>query len=475
MEKRVPRIVITAPASGTGKTTLTCGLLAALIKRGVKVKAFKCGPDYIDTMFHREVLGIDSYNLDAFLCGKENLPRMLAGHTGSKEMAVIEGVMGYYDGLAGVSVQASTYETACETDSPAVLLADCKGASVSVVPYIQGFLRYREKEGKNSQIQGIILNRISPMMYGRLKGLVERETGVKVYGYLPVLKDFTLESRHLGLKMPAEIEGIRQKLDELGKTLEKTLDIDGLVKLAFSAAPLALETKDLKSAESAAAREKRKNEPPIRIGVAKDEAFCFVYPDNLSILEKLGAKIVPFSPLHDRELPGNLSGILLYGGYPELFAEKLSENKTLREQVRNALAGGMPCIAECGGFQYLQEYLETEKGAVYEMCGALKGRSYPMGRLTRFGYVTLKGGRVFGKDVRVVRAHEFHYYDSEYCGEDFLAQKPLSERNWKCMISTETMLAGYPHIHYTGNEKIAESFVEACGKYAEERTAKERR
>lgn len=468
-EKVIPRILITAPSSGTGKTTLTCGLLAALKKREIKTAAFKCGPDYIDPMFHREVLGIDSHNLDSFLCGRENLLGLLSRHIKNHDMAVIEGVMGYYDGLGGVSTMASAYEVADAIDCPAVLLVDCKGASVSVVPYIQGFLRYKEQEAKNSHIEGVIFNRISPMMYPRLKGLVEQEAKVKVYGYVPVLADFSLESRHLGLKMPSEIDDIREKIERLGSALEKTLDIDALIELASSVPAIAGEPESVGNEEM-----EKVCASPIRIGVAKDEAFCFIYPDNLSVLESMGAEVVPFSPIHDSHLPKNLSGLLFYGGYPELYAKELSENESMRREVKEALAAGMPCIAECGGFQYLQEYLKTDEGAVYEMCGALKGGSYPTGALRRFGYVTLSGGTAFGRDVGEIHAHEFHYYDSEYCGEAFLAQKPLSKKTWQCMISEETLLAGYPHIHYAGNPKLAGAFLEACKRYSQAVKKKDR-
>lgn len=456
----IPRILLTAPASGTGKTMITCGILSALKKRGIKTAGFKCGPDYIDPMFHREVLGVDSYNLDSFLCERENLSSLLISHAETKEMAVIEGVMGYYDGLGGISTKASAYEVADATNSPAVLIVDGKGASVSILPVIQGFLNYRHQEAKYSHIEGVILNRISPMMYGRLKELIERETKIKVYGYVPVIKDFTLESRHLGLKMPGEIEDIRKKLEELGDRLSETVDIDGLIALSQSASDL---TKDLIQGKSDSIE--GKNGYPLRIGVAMDEAFCFIYRDNLEILEKKGAEIVPFSPIHDSYLPEHLDGLLLYGGYPELYAKELASNESMRKDVKKALERGLVCMAECGGFQYLQQYLEDESGTRYEMCGLLTGGSYHTSSLKRFGYVTLSDGKVFGRDVGEISAHEFHYYDSENCGAAFLAKKPLSEKTWNCMISTDTLFAGYPHIHYAGNPMVAEAFLETCKKY----------
>lgn len=464
MTIHIPRLLIAAGSSGAGKTMASCGILQALKERGHKMKAFKCGPDYIDPMFHREVLGIASDNLDSFLCGKQKVREILASyslaekHSGNSEpIALLEGVMGYYDGLGGCSVQASTYDTADATDTPVIFVADCRGASVSVVPYIKGFLSYKEKERKKSGIRGILLNRISPMLYGRVKELVEKETCVKVYGYLPPMEEMSFESRYLGLKLPGEIKDIQKKLKAIGSCLEKTVDLDGLVQLAGSAPDFETEGWD-----SCIYSGKRHELERIRIGVAKDKAFCFIYEENLRILKEFGAKIIPFSPLEDKRLPENLDGLLLYGGYPELFAKELSANVSMREDIRSALAKGLPCMAECGGFQYLQERIRDEKGNCYPMCAFLPGESFPAKRLQRFGYATLSGGKVFGKETGEICAHEFHYYDSSQCGEAFEAKKPLSNRSWKCMISTQSLFAGYPHIHYAGNPKVAEAFLEAC-------------
>lgn len=449
----IPRILLAAPASGAGKTMITCGILQILKKKKRKISAYKCGPDYIDPMFHREVLGVNSYNLDTFLCGKEGVRSLLAKHGADTDIAVLEGVMGYYDGLAGTSTEASAYDIADTTRTPAVLIVDCKGSSVSVIPVIQGFLNYRE----DSHISGVILNRISPMLYERMKDRIEKETNVTVYGYVPVLKDFVLESRYLGLKMPHEKERIRDMLRELGAHLEQTVDVEGLQKLAF-AAPDVKEGTD----REGSGRRCRTGNRNLRIGLARDEAFCFMYQDNLELLESKGAGIVPFSPLHDSHLPANLDGVLFYGGYPELYARELSENKRMIWEVKEALQAGLPCMAECGGFMYLMEEIKDAKGHSFKMAGALKGSSYQTPSLRRFGYLTLTGGKAFGKDVGEIPAHEFHYYDSDACGSAFVARKPVSEKTWACMVSTDTILAGYPHIHYYGNPKVAEAFLQTC-------------
>ena len=371
------------------------------------------------------------------------------------EIALIEGVMGYYDGLGGISCEASAYDVADATDTPAVLIVDCKGASKSVIPVIQGILNYQE----DSHIKGIILNRLSPMMYGRMKEMIEKETRAEVLGYVPVLEDCELESRHLGLKMPHEVDGLEERLLRISRTLEETLEIDRMLSLAETAPEI-----EVQEEQASDRNRKTGRSEEVRVGLARDEAFCFMYQENLRLLQERGISLVPFSPLHDAALPADLHGLLLYGGYPELYARALSRNTGMRESIRRAVTGGMPCMAECGGFMYLMEEMEDAEGKRYPMAGVLEGKCYPTPRLKRFGYITLTGGQAFGKDVGDIPAHEFHYYDADRCGEGYTARKPLSERSWKCMVSTDTMLAGYPHIHYDGNQEVARAFLEACRK-----------
>lgn len=296
-------------------------------------------------------------------------------------------------------------------------------------------------------------------MYPRLKKMIEEETKLPVYGYLPERADLKVESRYLGLTLPGELAELQKTLEALGHQAEETIDLDGLFTLAKTADGL----------EEGSNLCRLRNGTPIRIGVAKDAAFCFFYRDNLEILEALGAEISFFSPLEEENLPEDVDGLIFYGGYPELYAEKLSANQTMRESIRLAVRKGMPCIAECGGFLYLQEYLENKEGKRFPMVGALPGGSRYTGRLGRFGYVTLSGGTAFGRPVGEIPAHEFHYYDSTDAGSSFLARKPLSERSWRCIISTDGLWAGYPHIHYGGSQVFAWNFLEACRNRRKER------
>lgn len=447
-QRKVPRILLGAAASGSGKTLITCGLLQALKNRKLQVTSFKCGPDYIDPMFHSRVIGTKSRNLDSFFADEDTVRYLLEKNARDCEISVIEGVMGYYDGLAGISAKASAYDVAKITKTPAVLIVNAKGMSLSVAAFIKGFVEYQE----DSQIRGVILNQVSSMMYPRLKQIIEEELSIKVYGYVPVVKDCVLESRHLGLVMPEEIVDLQQKLMELAEILEKSVDIDGLLELAEHAEELPVQ-------ESPVAYHTGRK---IRIALAKDEAFCFFYQDNLELLEEMGAELVPFSPIHDKKLPEHIDGMLFHGGYPELYAKKLSENKEMLAAVCAAVQTGIPYMAECGGFMYLHQEMEDMEGHSWLMAGVIHGKSWRTPRLTRFGYITLEDGTCFGEHVGAIRAHEFHYFDSDCCGEAYTAKKPLSSRSWKCIHSDGQGMSGFPHMYYYSNLRVPEQFLRAC-------------
>lgn len=447
-QRKVPRILLGAAASGSGKTLITCGLLQALKNRKLQVTSFKCGPDYIDPMFHSRVIGTKSRNLDSFFADEDTVRYLLEKNARDCEISVIEGVMGYYDGLAGTSAKASAYDVAKITKTPAVLIVNAKGMSLSAAAFIKGFVEYQE----DSQIRGVILNQVSSMMYPRLKQIIEEELSIKVYGYVPVVKDCVLESRHLGLVMPEEIVDLQQKLMELAEILEKSVDIDGLLELAEHAEELPVQ-------ESPVAYHTGRK---IRIALAKDEAFCFFYQDNLELLEEMGAELVPFSPIHDKKLPEHIDGMLFHGGYPELYAKKLSENKEMLAAVCAAVQTGIPYMAECGGFMYLHQEMEDMEGHSWPMAGVIHGKSWRTPRLTRFGYITLEDGTCFGEHVGAIRAHEFHYFDSDCCGEAYTAKKPLSSRSWKCIHSDGQGMSGFPHMYYYSNLRVPEQFLRAC-------------
>ena len=447
-----PRVMLAATASGVGKTSITCGVLRLLMRRGLRVQACKCGPDYLDPLFHEQVLGTPSRTLDTFLGGEGLVRSLVAEGARDADLTVMEGVMGYYDGI-GQTDRASSYDVARATRTPVVLVVDARGRSLSCAAEVAGFCAFRDP----SQVAGVILNRVSAGFYPRLKAMVERETGVPVLGYAPEVDAARLESRHLGLVTPAEVPGVLARLDALADVLERTLDVEALLAVASGAASLAC--------EPTAPVEPVRGAP--RVAVARDEAFCFYYHDTLALLERLGARVVPFSPLSDERLPEGICGLYLGGGYPELHARGLSDNEVLRAQLRGLVAGGLPTVAECGGFLYLQEELEDASGTSWPMVGALAGRACRQGRLVRFGYATLTARRdsLLARAGEELRAHEFHYWDTDEPGDAFRANKAAGGDGWDCIVATPTLHAGFPHLYLPGSPDAARRFVEACARY----------
>lgn len=444
IQVNTPRVMFAATRSGSGKTTVTCGVLAALKKQNIKVQAYKCGPDYIDPMFHRTVLGIDTGNLDTFFADADAIGRILARDTKDAELIVMEGVMGYYDGVGGTTTMASSYELSKVTKTPVVLIVDAKGASVTLAAIIRGIMEYK----KDSRIVGVILNRVSPMFYSRIKHVIETECGIPVLGYLPEDASFAVPSRHLGLLQPDEMLKQRDWVETVAEAARKTIDIDGILEIAAQAEMLQIQ-------KATGETEKSKFPAGYRIGVARDAAFSFYYRENLRMLEDMGATLVYFSPLTDAHV-SEVDALIFGGGYPELYAKQLYENQSMRASVWQALEAGMPCHAECGGFLYLGKSLADAEGNVYEMVGFLDGAGFRTERLQRFGYVELAPQEADAFAVNtVLRGHEFHYWNSTDCGDACLAWKPLSkQKTYSCMVKKKGTFAGFPHLYYAGAENF---------------------
>ncbi len=454
---KINRILISALSSGCGKTTITCGLIRALKNRSLKVSARKCGPDYIDTMFLRTALSVPVGNLDPYFTDGDVMRYLLASGCKDSDITVIEGVMGYYDGLGGVSTEGSTYEVAGETGTPVVLIVDASGISVTLSAMIRGVLDYK----KDNNVKGLILNRVSPAFYDRLKDLLEKECGVRVLGYLETLDDIKTGSRHLGLMQPFEIEKLTDKIDITAVSLEKTVDIDALIGIASQAEELRDEMPtELERVMAGKEAEAVRKRHPV-IALASDEAFSFCYDDNIRLLKELGADIRYFSPLKDSALPEDTQGIILYGGYPENHADTLSENTAMLGAIGRAHAAGIPIIAECGGFMYLCDSLKDAEGNTYKLCGCLPGAVYNEGRLTRFGYMeaTAFTDGLYGKAGTTFRGHEFHHYDCSDNGSDFTAHKPGRDISYSCMFHSDTLAAGFPHIYAYANPELYLNFL----------------
>ena len=454
-----PRLMLAAASSGSGKTTIACAILQALTRMGEHPVSFKCGPEYIDPMFHRQVLGVPSRNLDLFFSDEATAAYLLQKNSENFSLAFIEGVMGYYDGIA-TTTEASSWQLAKATQTPVVLVLNCKGMSVSIAAQLGGYLSYQP----DSQIKGVILNQVSKSIYPEIKALIEQRYDVAVCGYMPKMSDCSLESRHLGLVTAEEIGDLQQRLEKLGEQAMQTIDLPLLLKIAAQAPALAVPAVQLPAP----------NPTPLRIGVARDKAFSFYYADNLELLEQLGAQLVEFSPLHDPQLPDDLDGLLLGGGYPELYADTLSQNRTLMAQIKASLQNGLPCIAECGGFQYLCEQLEGADSKSYPMVGFLPGSSFRTPSLRRFGYVRLTAQKdnLLCKKGEGFAAHEFHYWDSQHCGNGCIAQKPCRRSSWECVVCDENFWAGYPHLYFYANVQMAKNFLNRCNRFHTQKEGK---
>lgn len=453
---RLKRIMIAAPKSGNGKTIVSCALLLALKERGERVAAFKCGPDYIDPMFHQRVLDVPSKNLDTFFTGEEETKRLFLKDRREEDFALIEGVMGLYDGLGGIHQEGSSYHLAKVTQTPIILVVDAKGMGRSVIAQIAGYQLYDEER----LIKGVILNRISAPLYETLKPMLEEQLHIRVVGYLPDCQELHIESRHLGLKLPEEYSDMRKQLKGMSERVKQTVSTDMVAALAGEACPLDTNSKDdrMYRGENTVVKGK-----PL-IAVARDEAFCFYYEDNLRMLQELGARTEYFSPIHDEGLPKGCSGLLLGGGYPELYAEALGRNKKLLAEIRRAVNDQMAVVAECGGFMYLHSAIKDKEGHTYPMAGVLKAQCSYTGKLVRFGYIELEEKQgCFLPAGGTIRGHEFHYYDSTDNGAACRAVKPATGKSYSCVIAGQNVWMGFPHLYYPSNPAFAMSFVKKAG------------
>ena len=483
MSTSIPHFMVAAPSSGSGKTVVTCALLRALARRGLACAAFKCGPDYIDPLFHRRVVGARSGNLDGFFTDAPTLRALLARGAAGADVAVLEGVMGFYDGMAPGVADASSYQVARDTETPVVLVVNGRGASLSLAAVIRGIAEFLPC----ANVRGVVLNKTSAAACAYAAPAIEKHTGVAVLGNIPAdeafsLKKLAIDGRDVielgvpqgplvGLALSDALDAVMDeridneqlsaRIDKMAELVEKSVDVDRLLEIAATAPDIREEPYRLEPIAGAR---------PI-VAVARDEAFSFYYEENLRALEDLGCELAFFSPLCDSELPRGTSALYLGGGYPELHARQLSENAPMREAVRRAVESGMPTVAECGGFLYLQREIADSEGRRWPVAGALEGASENGGRLSHFGYVELTSQRdgLYGPRGTRIRAHEFHYWQSTCPGGDFWAQKPRRDKGWPCMTTTPSLVAGFPHVYYPANPDVARAFASAAASFAERR------
>ena len=466
----IKRVMIAAPKSGSGKTSITVALLESLKKQQKKTVSFKCGPDYIDPLFHKKVLGIDSFNLDTFFTDEETTISLFDEDSNGFDYAVIEGVMGLYDGLGGIREEGSSYHLASVLQTPIILVVDAKGMGKSVTALIKGYQDY----DKDNLIKGVILNRVSSSFFKTIAPIIEVENKISVLGFMPENNDMNISSRHLGLVTPNDITDINKVIEKLSEEYETDVSFDKTQNIFDASANMSykkesLDAKNIKNDtnESRDINAVTVNEKPdCVIAVAKDDAFCFLYEDNIKLLKKYGAAIKYFSPLKDVSVPKDADALLLPGGYPELHLKELSSNKSMMQSIKEVYDKRMPIVAECGGFMYLHKIIVDKDGNRYETVGAIDADCTYTGKSVRFGYIEVEEkNNSFLKEVECIKGHEFHYYDSTYNGNSCVAKKPVSGKEYDCIINNECCWMGFPHLYYPSNPSFAENFVKKACKY----------
>ena len=494
------RIVIAAPQSGSGKTTVTLGLMAALKRRGLKLAPFKVGPDFIDPGYHRLVTGTASINLDGWICGADFIRASFARHAAGAELAVIEGVMGLFDGIDGVSEAGSSAQIAKLLAAPVILVLDARSQARSAAALVHGFATF----DPGIEVAGVIFNNVGSANHESIlrEAMAASAPGIAVLGCLPKDPQLAIPSRHLGLLTAEENPLSEEFLSHLVQVVERHLDLEAILGLESAAADLpAPESEGVANTpspsrggsgwgwgdpgdfpppltgggrgvgEAANCAGAGDPAPPVRIAVARDAAFCFVYQDNLRLLREQGAELCCFSPLRDRSLPAGISGIYFPGGYPELFAARLAENRQLGEEIRSAVESGMPVYAECGGFIYLTKGVASPRGESHPLVGIFPVSTRMLPRRKALGYreVELLADSVIGEKGTRARGHEFHYSEMEEMPAGVERLYRVSRKG--VVLGSEgyrykNCLASYIHLHFGSAPEIAQSFVTNCRAYS---------
>jgi cobyrinic acid a,c-diamide synthase len=455
MNHQTRGLVIAGTQSGVGKTTVTLALLAALRRRGLVVQPFKVGPDFIDPGHHSRAAGRVSRNLDGWMLSREANLALFRRQVCKADVAVVEGVMGLFDGYDGASEAGSTAQMAKWLGLPVLLVVDARAMARSAAALVQGFAGF----DPDLSLAGVVFNRIgSPTHLEYLQQALESVKGVRCFGGLPRDRELAIPERHLGLATAEDHPLAEAYLSCLADWLEHHLDLEGLLQ---ALPPLALAEEPTEMAAAAT----------VRLGVARDRAFCFYYPENLELLAAAGAELIFFSPLNDRELPAELHGIYLGGGYPELAAERLAANAGLRDALKERAAGGLPIYAECGGLMYLAREIRDLESRAHAMAGVLPFTVRMLPRLKALGYreVTLTGPGLLGPAGTRARGHEFHY--SEIVGESDNVPRlyRLTPRRGGAAMSEgycqNHVLASYVHLHFGSNPEVARHLVASCRAY----------
>ncbi len=441
-----PGLVIAGTHSGCGKTTVTLGLMATLVNRGYLVQGFKTGPDYLDPSFYKAITGREGENLDTWMVGRDEISRIYQDGAAGADLAVIEGVMGLFDGASAIDEAGSAAELAKALDLPVVLVVDARSMARSVAALVKGFTEF----DPDLRFGGIILNRVgSDKHFNILKEAINSVSSVKVLGYLPRETAITLPERHLGLVPYYEDSNLNKQLASLSDLIATNLNVAEILSV--------FQKPKIKQGPNLTAS----NTTRARIGVARDQAFGFYYQDNLRMLQKAGVELIYFSPLMDGELPDGLNGLYLGGGFPEVFAAQLEANRKIRAAIDGFINKGFPVYAECGGLMYLGKSIKNND-ETFKMIGALDIEVEMAEKRTALGYreVTSLTDNVLLRKGQKARGHEFHY--SKIIKSNETENAFLTNRHQVVGFQKGNLLASYVHLHFSSNPVIAEHFVQVC-------------
>jgi cobyrinic acid a,c-diamide synthase len=454
------RIILAGTGSGVGKTTLTIGIMAAFQKRGLIVQGFKCGPDYIDPTYHTAITGRASRNLDSWMVGSEAVKEIYGRGSQRANISIIEGVMGMFDGKNPLTDEGSTADIGRILEAPVLLVVNIASMARSAAAIVKGFQQF----GHDDRIVGVIANRAgSEGHYKMVKQAIEQECGIPVIGYLPRDTDIELPERHLGLVPSIERGEMRPFFEKLVERISAHIDLDKLLELAvcdtLASSPSLFQTF---------------NDRRVKIAVAKDAAFHFYYPENLELLEAGGGEILYFSPLAGEEVPADADGLYIGGGFPEEFASQLAAQESVKVSIARRIAEGIPTLAECGGFMYLTESIVDTSGHVYPMVGVIPGQVTMQPKLAALGYREVEGaeGNFLLTKGEKARGHEFHY--STFQGNEGAEISAAFQSKGRLGTKAEgftsaNVVAGYTHLHFASSPHIANTWLDACERYRENR------